>query len=239
MTLTYRTQTSSASDCASSLRPPIGALRSTLACTISLVVFAGLPVQADAALCKYVDHDGRITYSNLGVGPRGASKMECFHAPAPAVVEPAPTDSEPDRAAIDAEQRRVLEEQLADEEERLQQAQDALAAQEANLAGNNLDVDDAPYYGWLGPYVDSVTAHRRRRDHIRHELGMPQPSHHAHQENPMTRPPRGVSSGVGSMHGWPALGSGAQRPEPEGHEASGIGLRGGRPVAAEPESRRR
>jgi hypothetical protein len=212
-----------------------------LAYSLSLVALTGLLAQADAAVCKYVARDGRITYSNLA-GPPGASKVECFQASAPISASPAvpgTADTERTGTVPDTGGRSALEQQLADEEERLERAQRALSDQEANLGG-----EGAPYYyGWLGPYADAVRTHRRERDRIRRQLAEHgwdrESSHDARPGTAATRSPLDAPDSPDSKHGWPTLGSATRAPEhnPE----AGFGRQsGGRTGShAEPESGRR
>jgi hypothetical protein len=199
------------------VRPaPVCRLTRILAYSLSLVALTGLLTQADAAVCKYVARDGRITYSNLGAGPPGTSKVECFQPPAPISASPAApgtADAERSGTVPDTAGRSALEQQLADEEERLERAQRALSEQEANLGG-----EGAPYYyGWLGPYGDAVTAHRRERDRIRRQLAEHgwdrESSHDARPGTAATLPPLEVPGSPDSMHGSPTLGSGTRAPE--------------------------
>jgi hypothetical protein len=188
-----------------------------LACGLALAVLAGFVTRADAAICKYVEQDGRITYSNLAAGPQGGRKVDCFEAPAQVIAVPAPPGAaEADRSATtdDAEARSVLEQQLADEEERLDEAQRALSEQEANL-----DTGETPYYDYddgPGAFVDAVRSHRRNRDRIRHELakhGRDRGSSQNRGAAIAVEPPTGdVSKRTDSMPGLPRR-SGAQQLE--------------------------
>ena len=87
--LDARKRTSGSNRCAVGPRPRICRLPSSLSSGIAFVALTGLFGQADAAICKYVGRDGRITYSNLATGPQGASKVECFESPAPVSASPA------------------------------------------------------------------------------------------------------------------------------------------------------
>jgi hypothetical protein len=206
-----------------------------LACSLCFVALTGWFGQVDAAVCKYVDRAGRVTYSNLDLGPRGGTKVECFPTPAPVSAAPsAPATAVGEQTTDDAEGRSALEQQLADEEERLEEAQRALSEQEANLSA-----DGAPYYyDWLSPYVNAVTAHRRNRDRIRHQLaehGQGRgPSHSALSGVPATRPPPSVPGGEDSMHGRPDSGSSAG--QPEHHPAAGLGQQRGGWTGSRPEA---
>jgi hypothetical protein len=222
------TQTRGSCGCAFVPHPSICRVPRVLACSLLLVALTGPFAQANAApICKYLARDGRITYSNLGIGPRGASKVECFETPAPVRASPTTrgtADAEP--AMSDAQAPGALEQQLADEEERLEQAQRALSEQEANLS----DDGDPYFYDSLGPYVDAVAAHRRSRDRIRRELAEHgrgrTPSHDTHLGTSASRPPDEGSDSAASMHGWPAIGRNAGRPEHQ--PATGLGQdRGG------------
>ena len=236
--LEARKRTSGSNRCAVGPRPRIRRLPSALSWGIAFVALTGLFGQADAAICKYVGRDGRITYSNLATGPQGASKVECFESPAPVSASPAaPGPGDAERPMADAEDRSALEQQLADEEERLEEAQRALSEQEANLGA-----DDAPYYYALGPFVDAVRAHRHKRDDIRHKLvehGWDRgASEHSGVGIPVTRP-GDISGHPESTQASPAVGDGA--PQLGRHPAHGFRPKSGAWARspAEPESGRR
>jgi hypothetical protein len=211
-------------------------LPSALSWGIAFVALTGLFGQADAAICKYVGRDGRITYSNLATRPQGGSKVECFEFPASVSASPAaPGPADAERLTADAEDRRALEQQLADEEERLEEAQRALSEQQANLGA-----DDAPDYYSLGPFVDAVRAHRRKRDEIRHKLVEHRwdrgASEHSSVGIPVTRQ-GDVWDHAESTLRSPALGDGA--PQTENHPADGSRRLGGGWTGSRPESGRR
>ena len=199
----------SADGCAVAVRSPLFRRARIVACGASLVVLTTFAAQADAAICKYQGRDGRITYSNLASGPPGASKIECFAAPAP--VSPTPAARSAANAApamADAEDRNALEQQLADEEEQLEDAQRALSEREASLGQ-----DEMPYYDdALGPLVDIVTEHRRQRDRIRHKLAERgwdrEPSHGPRAGMPLTQPSGAVGSRPDLIPRAPVLGNG-------------------------------
>jgi hypothetical protein len=202
-----------------------------LACTLVFVTLAGLFGQANGAICKYVSRDGSITYSNVGAGPRGTSKVECFDAPAP--VSAAPTTRGTDdsaRTMSDTQARIAFERQLADEEQRLEEAERALSEQEANL-----NADGAPsYYDGLNPYLDAIVIHRRSRDRIRRQLAEHErdrtPSHAAQGRSASPAPSEGPG-GTASMHEGSGIGG-----NPGAHPATGFGQHGGSGTGSRSES---
>jgi len=132
---------------------------------------------AAAETCKYVDKEGRVTYSNVPI--KGARKVSCFEPPrappasAPATGEaaaPAPqprVDTDTQRARDD-ERRRILETELAAEQEQLTKAQQALVEQESIRQGDERNY--ARVLERLKPYQDAVAQHEKNVASIRQEL---------------------------------------------------------------------
>jgi len=131
---------------------------------------------AAAETCKYVDKEGRVTYSNVPI--KGAKKVSCFEqprvpaasTPAPAEVAPAPqprVDGNTQRARDD-ERRRILESELATEEQQLAEAQKALAEQESTREGGERNY--ARVLERLKPYQDAVAQHEKNIASIRQEI---------------------------------------------------------------------
>src|SRR5262245_28624183 len=115
------------------IQPDTGAMR-LLLCILPL-----LAATAAAETCKYVDKEGRVTYSNVPI--KGARKVSCFQTPQAPAASPAasgekaaapgqPRVDNNTQRARDDERRRILESELAAEQEQLAQAQQALAEQE-------------------------------------------------------------------------------------------------------------
>jgi hypothetical protein len=140
-----------------------------------IALLAATPAAAET--CKYVDKDGRVTYSNVPI--KGARKVSCFAPPrAPAASAPAPgeatapapqprVDNNTQRARDD-ERRRILESELAAEEEQLAQAQKALAEQESIRQGDERNY--ARVLERLKPYQDAVAQHEKNVGSIRQEI---------------------------------------------------------------------
>jgi hypothetical protein len=152
-----------------------------------LALFFALALLQSAALaetCKYVDHDGRVIYSNTPKNPpRGATKVKCFDDPAPSRQAPAsvrnsdtrpedkgklPRVSEDTQKARDDERRRILEQELADENAQLAQAQAQLAEQEAVRNGGERNY--ARFLERVQPYREAVATHERNVEAIKREI---------------------------------------------------------------------
>jgi hypothetical protein len=139
-------------------------------------LLAAMPAAAET--CKYVDKDGRVTYSNVPI--KNARKVTCFEPPrAPAASTPARTPKEtaaPARPQVDGEtqrtrddeRRRILESELAAEEEKLNAAKQALAEQESIRQGDERNY--ARVLERLKPYQQAVEQHEKNIASIRQEL---------------------------------------------------------------------
>jgi hypothetical protein len=143
---------------------------------LCLIPLLAAPVAA-AETCKYVDKEGRVTYSNVPI--KGARKVSCFEPPrtppasAPATGETTAPAAQPrvennTQRARDDERRRILETELAAEQEQLAQAQQALAEQEAIRQGDERNY--ARVLERLKPYQDAVAQHEKNVASIRQEL---------------------------------------------------------------------
>jgi septal ring factor EnvC (AmiA/AmiB activator) len=133
---------------------------------------------AAAETCKYVDQEGRITYSNAPI--KGARKLSCFQPPQAPASAPTPTPGEPSARAQqprvdnntqrsrDDERRRILESELAAEQEQLAQAQAALAEQESIRQGDERNY--ARVQERLKPFQDTVAQHEKNVASIKQEL---------------------------------------------------------------------
>jgi len=132
---------------------------------------------AAAETCKYVDKEGRITYSNVPM--KGAKKVSCFEPPpapspsAPASKEtaapaPQPRVSNDTQRARDDERRRILESELATEEEQLAQARKELAEQESIRQGDERNY--ARVLERLKPFQDAVAQHEKNVASIKQEI---------------------------------------------------------------------
>ncbi|MFO1321920.1 MAG: DUF4124 domain-containing protein [Burkholderiales bacterium] len=145
-----------------------------------LITLPALPAAAGET-CKYVDHEGRVTFANVPV--KNARRVMCFDpVPAPKLAprQVAPTakpetaapggvakvDSETQRRR-DTDRKRILEQELGDEQRLLDQALRAI--QDRGGSGSK--------EGGLGemaervrPALDAVARHERNIEAIRREL---------------------------------------------------------------------
>jgi hypothetical protein len=145
-----------------------------------------LPLHAHAVLCKYVDANGHVTYSDSPV--KGATKSSCFEAP-PTPPAPAPragTPSAPGSSATpapasglpnvdpatqrkrDDSRRKILEDELAAEEKSLVAARKALADGEAVRQGDERNYQR--YLDRIQGLKDRVAQHERNIAALRQEL---------------------------------------------------------------------
>lgn len=139
-----------------------------------IVLLAATPAAAET--CKYVDKDGRVTYSNVPI--KNARKVTCFEPPrAPAASAPAPGDAAaPARPRVDGDTQRarddqrrsILESELAAEEQQLAAAKEALAAQESIRQGDERNY--ARVLERLKPYQDAVEQHEKNIAALKQEL---------------------------------------------------------------------
>jgi hypothetical protein len=138
-------------------------------------------VSAAGETCKYIDKDGRVTYSNVPL--KNAKKLQCFEPP-PVPVAPPPRAEAPARPAAapgtapkvdaqtqrsrDLDRRRILQQELADEEGRLSEARKALLEQEAIRTGDERNYQKV--LDRLKPYQDAVALHEKNVASIKQEL---------------------------------------------------------------------
>jgi hypothetical protein len=139
-----------------------------------------------AALCKYMDDNGHVTYSD---GPvKGARKMSCFEAPpvppappaqpsratpAPAPPAAAPSGGLPNvdpatQRRRDDSRRKILEDELAVEERSLAQARKALVEGEGVRTGDERNYQR--YLDRIQGLKDRVAQHERNVATLRQEL---------------------------------------------------------------------
>lgn len=141
-----------------------------------------------AVLCKYVDDNGHVTYSDSPV--KGAKKSSCFDAPPappasapatnramtappPATAQPAPPGGLPNvdsatQKRRDDSRRKILEEELAVEEKALAQARKELADGEATRLGDERNYQR--YLDRVQGLKDRVSQHERNIAALRQEL---------------------------------------------------------------------
>jgi len=138
---------------------------------------------AHATLCKYVDQNGNVTYSDAVV--KGATKATCFEAPpvpppapptqkssAPS-TSPAPSGGLPNvdpatQKKRDESRRKILESELATEEQALAGARKALAEGEAVRLGDERNYQR--YLDRIQGLKDRVAQHERNVSALKQEL---------------------------------------------------------------------
>jgi Domain of unknown function (DUF4124) len=141
---------------------------------------------AQAVLCKYVDENGHVTYSDSPV--KGAKQSSCFEAP-PGPASPPParagTSSTPQSAVPapqgglpnvdpatqrkrDDSRRKILEDELATEEKSLAEARKALTEGEATRLGGERNYQR--YLDRIQGLKDRVTQHERNVGALRQEI---------------------------------------------------------------------
>ena len=130
---------------------------------------------ASAQTCKYVDSEGRVSYSNVPI--KNAKKVSCFEpvkppqqqspaAPANAAAKPR-VDSTTQRQRDD-DRRNILEAELRTEEQQLAQAKRELAEQEAIRTGDERNYERV--LERLKPYQEAVAQHEKNVASLRQEL---------------------------------------------------------------------
>jgi len=154
-------------------------------------IFLGLALvhapAVHAALCKYVDDDGHVTYSDSPV--KGAKKSSCFEAPPaqpappaanratgappPATAQPAPPGGLPNvdpntQKRRDDSRRKILEEELVVEEKALAQARKDLADGEATRLGDERNFQR--FLDRIQGLKDRVSQHERNIAALKQEL---------------------------------------------------------------------
>ena len=141
--------------------------------------------QADATLCKYIDDQGRVTYSDAVV--KGATKASCFDpppvppapppqkatAPSGPAATPAPAGGLPNvdpatQKKRDESRRKILESELATEEKALDGARKALADGEAVRYGDERNYQR--YLDRIQGLKDRVAQHERNVSALKQEL---------------------------------------------------------------------
>jgi hypothetical protein len=144
-----------------------------------------VPGGAHAALCKYMDTNGHVTYSDSAV--KGANKISCFEAPPVPPPAPAPRARAPGSAAPtaapagglpnvdpatqrkrDDARRKILQDELAVEEKALEDARKALAEGKAVRLGSERNYQR--YLDRIQGLEDRVTQHERNVTALKQEL---------------------------------------------------------------------
>jgi hypothetical protein len=142
-----------------------------LLAAVTLLLLAGA---AGAQTCKYVDSEGRVTYSNVPV--KNARKVSCFEPAPPPSGSQQTQSSTPATPRVDpATQRQrddgrrsILEAELRAEEDRLAEARRALAEQESIRTGDERNYQRV--LDRLKPYQEQVAQHEKNVAALRQEL---------------------------------------------------------------------
>jgi hypothetical protein len=131
-----------------------------------------LAAPALADTCKYVDAEGRVTYSNVPVA--GANRVSCLGSPGP-TPHSAPARSSDERKTETARTplpqesaRTELQARLAAEETKLAEAKRQLAEQEAVRSGDERNYQRV--LDRLAPYQDAVTQLEKSVGALQQEL---------------------------------------------------------------------
>lgn len=157
---------------------------------LTALALGAVTLPAQAVLCKYVDDDGHVTYSDAQV--KGAKKVSCIEAPpvppapapraapnagttpAPAAGAAAPARSslpsvEPEtQRRRDDSRRKILMDELAVEEKSLTEARKALADGEAVRMGD--ERNNQRYLDRVQGLKERVTLHERNVNALKLEL---------------------------------------------------------------------
>jgi len=156
--------------------------------SLSLVLALAHAGASHAALCKYVDDNGHVTYSDSPV--KGAKKSSCFEPPpppppaptssgratglpSPGATAPAPPGGLPNvdpstQKRRDDSRRKILEEELAVEEKALAQARKDLQEGEAVRLGSERNYQR--YLDRIQGLKNRVTQHERNIAALKQEL---------------------------------------------------------------------
>ncbi|HTP94869.1 MAG TPA: DUF4124 domain-containing protein [Burkholderiales bacterium] len=136
---------------------------------------------AASPVCKYVDADGRATYSNSEI--KGLKKMECLEAPPPPPAAPPAPARQPGASDRPAqvpqkddfltqrrreERRKILEDELAQEEKLLEDARKALTEGEGVRMGGERNYQR--YLDRVQAQKDAVAKHESNVNQLRQEL---------------------------------------------------------------------
>lgn len=143
-----------------------------------LLTLAGVSLPGRADIYKYVDKDGRVTFTNIYV--KGAVRLDIDTTPAPAKPKksaaPAhfPRVDPATQRKRDDLRRKILQEELASETKLLESAKQALAEGEAVRMGDERH-NYQKYLDRVQKLKDAVALHEQNIAAIRQELAAIQP----------------------------------------------------------------
>src|SRR5487761_2044947 len=131
------------------------ALRRILLVGLPAVSMLAIP-QAQAAICKYIDPDGNVVYSNVAPA-KGLRKLSCD------IVEEAP------RRAGGGARRKILDDELANEEKLLAAAREDYGNGAPKPRPDEKN-DAEKYRQRIAKLRQAVTVHERNIDALRKEI---------------------------------------------------------------------
>jgi len=141
-----------------------------------VLVMTGASLSAYAEIYKYVDENGRVTYSN--VARKGAKKLNLEPAPSVAGSKPRRSVATPENfPRVDGEtqkkrdnvRQKLLAEELANEQKQLAEARQALKEGEAIRLGGERNYQK--YLDRVQKLKDDVTLHEKNVETLQKELG--------------------------------------------------------------------
>ena len=140
---------------------------------LTILLSAALSLSAQAEIYKYMDENGRVTYSNIP--KKGAKKLDLEALPTmpgikPQVSSPSnfPKVDSSTQKKRDDSRRKILEEELAAEEKQLADAKKALAEGEATRLGDERNYQK--YLDRVQKLKDDVSQHEKNVNALQKEL---------------------------------------------------------------------
>lgn len=142
---------------------------------IAILLICSTSIAAHAEIYKYMDENGRVTYSNIP--KKGAKKLDLepistvSGSKPKSIVTPAnfpKVDGETQKKRDDV-RRKLLEEELASEQKQLAGARDALKTGEATRLGDERNYQK--YLDRVQKLKDNVTVHEKNVEALQKELG--------------------------------------------------------------------
>ena len=142
---------------------------------IAFIILFGLHFSAYGEIYKYVDENGRVTYSNIS--KKGAKKLDLEPISTVSGSKPKSVATPGSFPKVDGEtqkkrddvRRKLLEEELANEQKQLAAAQQALKEGEGVRLGNERNYQK--YLDRIQGLKDEVTAHEKNLEALQKELG--------------------------------------------------------------------
>lgn len=141
---------------------------------IAFIILFGLHLSAYGEIYKYVDENGRVTYSNIS--KKGAKKLDLEPISTVSGSKPKSVATPGNFPKVDGEtqkkrddvRRKLLEEELAAEQKQLAAAQQALKEGEGVRLGNERNYQK--YLDRVQGLKDEVTAHEKNLQALQKEL---------------------------------------------------------------------